>query len=222
MITKYGLDNFIPMIVLGIIIGIIAFYTRFNLFISIPLWVISLFLIFMALWFFRDPERNVPPEFFKANSILVSPADGTILEIVEDFENDYIKGKTKRISIFLSPLDVHVNRIPLSGEIEYFKFIEGKKLIASKSESSFQNQQTHIGLHNPNGKILFKQIVGAVARRLVWDIKVGDKVQIGQKFGMMKFGSRMDIHISPNSEIYVKVGDKVVAAETKIARINAN
>lgn len=222
MITKYGIDNFIPMVVSGIIIGIIAFFTRFNLLISIPLGVVSLFLIFIALWFFRDPLRDVPPEVIKANSILVSPADGTIVEIIEDKETDYINGKTKRISIFLSPLDVHVNRIPLSGKIEYFKFVEGKKLIASKPESSFQNQQTHIGLNNPNGKIFFKQIVGAVARRLVWDIKVGDEVQVGQKFGMMKFGSRMDIHIAPNSEIYVKVGDKVVAAETKIAKIYAN
>ena len=124
-----------------------------------------------------------------------------------------------QISIFLSPLNVHVNRIPISGVIEYFKYNPGKYLVAYHPKSSELNEQTYIGLRSKYAKILFKQIVGIVARRLVWDIKEGDTVKIGQRFGMMKFGSRMDVIVSPEAEINVKTGDRVVGAETVIARL---
>lgn len=217
MITNYGLDNFLIMIAVGVVSIAIGLVFRTNLFILIPLLLIGTFLILLAIWFFRDPPRKIPIEAINNPRLIISPADGKIMEIVEDIEPYYINGKSKRITIFLSPLDVHVNRVPISGIIRFFKFIDGKKIVASLPEASAENQQTLFGIENEFGKILFKQIVGILARRLVWDIKVGDTVQVGQKFGMMKFGSRMDIHIPINSEIKIKINDKVTAGITNIA-----
>jgi phosphatidylserine decarboxylase len=219
MITNYGIDNFILIILIGIMFLAAGFVARSILIVSIPLFLIGLFLVFIALWFFRDPERTIPDEALNDNSYILSPADGTIMAVIDDFEPNYINTETKRISIFLSPLDVHVNRVPATGVIEFFKFVKGEKLIASKEDASQKNQQTLFGLKNEKGKILFKQIVGILARRLVWDIKVGDSVKIGQKFGMMKFGSRMDIHLPKNSLIKIKIGDKVIAGETVLAKL---
>ncbi|OGU59993.1 MAG: phosphatidylserine decarboxylase [Ignavibacteria bacterium GWF2_33_9] len=220
MITNYGIENFIVIFLLGVISLAGAFWLRHLWFLSILLGLLGIFLIFIAIWFFRDPERITPQEALQDNSIIISPADGHIMEIVDDFEPDYFKDSTKRISIFLSPLDVHVNRVPMNGIVEHFKFVKGKKLIASKEEASAENQQSHFGVSNDKGKILFKQIVGILARRLVWDIKIGDKVKVGQRFGMMKFGSRMDIHLPRNSSIKIKVGDKVTAGISFLAKLN--
>lgn len=219
MITNYGIENFIIIFAIGLIGLTSAYFLRSYWYLAIPLGLIGLFLIFIAFWFFRDPERKTPEEAIKNHSIIVSPADGTILEIIDDFEPNYLNGKSKRISIFLSPLDVHVNRVPTTGVIEYFNFVEGRKLIASAQAASNENQQSLFGLKNEFGKILFKQIVGVLARRLVWDIYVGDSVKVGQRFGMMKFGSRMDIHLPPNSEVNVKVGDKVIAGVSFLAKM---
>lgn len=220
MVTKYGLDNFVAMLAIGIILIIIALVFRSNLWISIPAVISGLFLIATAIWFFRDPNRVIPDEAIKDSRIILSPADGKITEIVQDSEQYFLKSPTLRISIFLSPLDVHVNRVPTNGTIKYFNFIKGKKLVASLPDASSANQQTIFGLENEFGKIVFKQIVGILARRLVWEIKPGDKVTAGQKFGMMKFGSRMDIHLPLNSQVFVKVGDKVTAGTTYIAKLH--
>jgi len=219
MITNYGIENFVIILIIGILFTSLAYFLRNIWFISILMAIIGLFLIFIAFWFFRDPDRITPEKAIKSQTIVVSPADGTILEIADDFESNYFKSDSKRISIFLSPFDVHVNRIPLSGVIEYFNFVRGKKLIASEKEASTENQQTLFGLKNDKGKILFKQIVGILARRLVWDINVGDSVKVGQRFGMMKFGSRMDIHLPVGSQIKVKIGDKVTAGVTFLAKL---
>ncbi len=219
MITRYGIGNFIILIIIGLLSLTGAYFLINFWFLSILFALIGLYIIFIAFWFFRDPERKIPEEALNDRRTILSPADGTIVEIADDFESNYFQEKTKRISIFLSPMDVHVNRIPATGVIEYFKFVAGRKLIASKSEASTQNQQTLFGLQNHYGKVLFKQIVGILARRLVWDIKVGDNVTIGKRFGMMKFGSRMDIHLPANSEIITQVGNKVVAANTILAKL---
>lgn len=219
MIAKYGLDNFLGIVAIGLILIIVAFYFKSQLLVLLPLIFIGLFLIATAIWFFRDPHREIPVEAIKDSHIILSPADGKITEIVQDFEPHFLHSPTIRISIFLSPLDVHINRVPTNGTIKYFNFIEGKKLVASKTEASTENQQTIFGLENEFGKIVFKQIVGILARRLVWEIKPGDKVSAGQKFGMMKFGSRMDIHLPLNTQILVKVGAKVTAGTTYLARL---
>jgi len=217
MISRYGLDNFFIILAIGLIFLVCIYFVKWSIALSSLFFLIGLFLITVAFWFFRDPKREIPDFALKNPAVVLSPADGTIMEIVDDNEDNYMKSKSKRISIFLSVLDVHVNRVPTSGVIEFVKFIPGRKLIASDNKASQENQQSLFGLRNPYGKILFKQIVGVLARRIVWDIKVSDSVIVGEKFGMMKFGSRMDIHLPENSETMVRVGQKVVAGQTQLA-----
>lgn len=219
MITNYGMDNFVIILIFGLAFLAVSYWIRNIWWLASLFAIIGFILVFMAFWFFRDPERETPKTALTDNSLIVSPADGKILEITEDYEQNYMRGKTLRISIFLSPLDVHVNRIPISGTVEYFDYVKGKKLVASEQDASTENQQTHFGVSNDKGKILFKQIVGILARRLVWDIKIGDSVIVGKRFGMMKFGSRMDIHLPINTEIKVQVGDKVKAGITYLAKL---
>ena len=218
MLTKYGTNNIVIMLGIGIIFIIGGLFIN-RLWVSLILEILGILLIAFTLWFFRDPERKIPESAKNDNSIVLSPADGKIVEIVDEKENIFIKDKCIRISIFLSPLDVHVNRSPVTGKIEYFRYHPGEYLVAWHPKSSEKNEQTHIGVVNEYGKIFFKQIVGVLARRLVWDIKEGDSLKAGQRFGMMKFGSRMDISISPNSEINIKVADKVTAGITQIAKL---
>jgi len=218
MIAKYGIDNFIAMLVMGIIIII------FGVLLNKPYsyFVVSLgsLLILFAIWFFRDPERIPPKEITEDSSILLSPADGKVIEITEIVEPNYLKTKVLRISIFLSPLNVHVNRSPSTGVVEYFKYYPGKYLIASHPKASDLNENSQIGLKMENGqRILFKQITGYVARRLVCEVKVGMHLTAGEKFGMMKFGSRMDIFVPLSSELFVKVGDKVRGGEQIIGNV---
>jgi phosphatidylserine decarboxylase len=218
MFTKYGIDNIIVMLTISVVLIGVSFFIS-KTWIQIPLIVVGVLLAAFTFWFFRDPDRTVPSEALNDESLIVSPADGTVVQIKEIYEEKYMKCDAVQISIFLSPLNVHVNRIPISGVIEYFKYNPGKYLVAYHPKSSELNEQTYIGLRSKYAKILFKQIVGIVARRLVWDIKEGDTVKIGQRFGMMKFGSRMDVIVSPEAEINVKTGDRVVGAETVIARL---
>ena len=182
-----------------LVLGIKFIDTKF---ISIPLILLSILLFFFTFWFFRDPERIVPSEAKNDSSIIISPADGKITEIVEEIEPHYLNANSKRITIFLSPLDVHVNRLPASGIVEFYHYNKGKFMIASRPKASELNEQSRIGLKTEHGKILFKQIVGAVARRLVCELKIGDTVRVGDRFGMMKFGSRMDVAVPPNTKIY--------------------
>jgi phosphatidylserine decarboxylase len=218
MLTKYGLSNIIIMISVGMILFIIsAFFVK-----GLPAYLLlflGFILISFTFIFFRDPERNIPKEALEKGNIILSPADGKIIEIVEEYEPKYFKEKAVRISIFLSPLDVHVNRIPISGIVDYFYYQPGSYLVAYHPKSSELNEQTHIGLNTIYGKVLFKQIVGIVARRLVCEIKEGDTITVGNRFGMMKFGSRMDIIVPIGTEFKMKVGERVVAGETIIANL---
>lgn len=218
MLTKYGTDNIIVMILVGIILIAISYIWGIN-WLNWTLRITGLLLIGFTFLFFRDPDRQVPEKAQKDESYVLAPADAKIMEIIEIEHNDYLKEKAIQISMFLSPLDVHVNRIPADGIIEYFKYFKGQFLAAYKPESSVRNEQTHIGLKNKYGKILFKQIVGVLARRLAWDISEGDTVEAGKRFGMMKFGSRMDVILPFKSKIICKPGDKVVAGETIIAQL---
>jgi phosphatidylserine decarboxylase len=188
--------------------------------ISIPLAIIGLLLAVFTIWFFRDPERNIPDETKSDKSIVLSPADGKVIDIIEIYENKYMKTRANQISIFLSPLDVHVNRSPVSGNVEYYHYRPGQYLVAYHPKSSELNEHSLIGVNTQYGKMMFKQIVGIVARRLVCELKIGDSLNAGDRFGMMKFGSRMDIILPLDAEITTKIGDRVVAGETIIARMN--
>jgi phosphatidylserine decarboxylase len=165
----------------------------------------------LIVFFFRDPGRSVPGD----PNLIVAPADGKIVLIRNTEENEYVGGNVNQISIFLSPLDVHVNRVPLEGKLEYLKYYPGKYLMAWEDHASELNERAHFGvLHSSGMKIMFKQITGFLARRIVYHIREGDDLKTGERFGIMKFGSRMDVLIPDSIDLNVKEGDKTVAGET--------
>ncbi len=168
----------------------------------------------MVAYFFRDPERRSPTN---ADSFILAPADGKIVEVVQEEEALYIGGQAWRVSIFLSVLDVHINRIPVSGVVMYLDYKRGKYRVAWHPLASTQNEQSHIGVQHLNGtRILFKQIAGRLARRISYRLSEGDHVQAGERFGLIRFGSRMDVLVPSDLHVHVKVGDRVCAGETVI------
>lgn len=209
MFTKYGYTTIGIVVILVFILIVISIFFNNN-FIRIPLLVIAFLLLIFTLNFFRDPERIIPDK----DNIVVSPADGKVLFVKEVIDEKFINSKAKMISIFMSPLNVHVNRIPISGKVEYLKYIPGEYLAAFEDKASEKNERTEIGITNPNGKVLFTQIAGFVARRIVCDLQIGDSVNIGNRFGMIKFGSRVDIIVPVQWQAKVKKGDNVTAGET--------
>lgn len=218
MITKYGLDNFFIIIGISLLLIALGVFLPKSWINYLPL-ALGIILFIFAFVFFRDPDRIVPEKAKSDDSYIIAPADGKVVAIVEEVEKDYLQSLSVRISIFLSPLDVHVNRSPVSGIVEYYKYFPGDYLVAYHPKSSELNEHTKIGVITSHGKVAFKQIVGILARRLVCEIKVGDTLNIGQRFGMMKFGSRMDIFLPVGTEFSVKVGETVVAGETIIAKM---
>ncbi len=185
---------------------------------SIPLYVIAAASIVFTLWFFRDPVRTPPTE---SANLLLAPADGKVI-IVEEIEYEplYLKSPAKQISIFLSPLNVHVNRSPAKGVVEFDEYVSGQYLVAWHPKSSELNERSQLGLRHPSGrKILFKQIAGAVARRVVYHVTVGDSLEAGERYGIVRFGSRMDILVPVDVELTLQIGDRVTAGETIIGSI---
>lgn len=188
--------------------GAAAVIFRFT---SILLWLLAAFIVF----FFRDPEREIPTGL----GLLVSPADGTVIGIDEIDEPDFVQARTKRVIIFLSPFNVHVNRVPEDGEVRYFRHQPGRFLVASEPAASTENEQSIIGLQTPEGKIVFKQIAGILARRIVCQIREGHRVRRGERFGIIKFGSRMEVFMPLNAEIKVRLREKVRAGESILGEI---
>jgi len=185
-----------------------------------PLLVVAVGGLAFTLYFFRDPERTPPPDARKNG--LLAPADGRVVEIVEESDSLYLDGPAQRVSIFLSPLDVHVNRVPARGIIEHERYRPGDYLVAWHPKASEKNERSELGLRHPSGtKVLFKQIAGAVARRIVYHIGAGDSVVAGQRFGIVKFGSRMDVLVPPHVDLSLEEGQHVRAGETVIGRLPA-
>lgn len=214
MIAKQGFSTIVTVFLFSIIAGIGASFGPDWL--SYILYPILIGLCGLVLYFFRDPDRITPED----DSLIISPADGTVVLIQEAEETEYLNGKATQVSIFLSPLNVHVNRNPISGDLEYLKYYPGKYLMAWEDHASILNERAHFGVKHSSGiKILFKQITGFLARRIEYDIQEGDKLKAGDRFGIMKFGSRMDLLLPNNVEIKVKKGDKTVAGESIIGEI---
>ncbi len=183
------------------------------------LFAIAIAAMGFTLWFFRDPERT-SPDGAVGGDVILAPADGKVVLVEEVQDSLYLKGPAKQVSIFLSPLNVHVNRNPVDGVVEYVEYVPGDYLVAWHPKASEKNERSQIGVRHPSGaRILYKQIAGAVARRIVYHIKVGDEVVAGERFGIVKFGSRMDILVPPESTIDVTVGDRTVAGETVLGRL---
>ncbi len=214
MFAKDGYSNIAGATAIAVVLCIIAS------FIAGPAGYILYGIAFVfeafILFFFRDPDRSSPND----DNLVLAPADGKVVLIEETEEPYYIQGKAIQISIFLSLVDVHVNRLPTSGTVEYLKYHPGAYLMAWKEEASTLNERSDIGVKHPGGrKIFFRQITGFLARRIVYHLKEGDRVQAGRRFGMMKFGSRMDILVPPDAELKVRKGDRTTGGETILARI---
>lgn len=194
----------------------LLFLTAITYFFSLYIAAFFLFLALFVLYFFRDPERR----FDSSENLLLSPADGRVMSILEINEEEYIRGKAIKVSIFLSLFNVHINRIPVSGTVTYQQYRPGKMLPAFKSHASELNERNTIGVDTGTTKILVRQITGLVARRIVWWVKPGDKVKQGERFGLIKFGSCTEIIVPKDQvEILVRQGDKVVASQTVIGRL---
>lgn len=177
----------------------------------------ELILFLLILYFFRNPKREVQ---FNLDHIL-APVDGKVVVIEEVEEPEYFQGKRKQISIFMSPLNVHVTRYACSGVVEYSKYHPGKYLVAWHPKSSTENERTTIVIKTPKfGDVLYRQIAGAVARRIVNYAKVGEKAIQGADAGFIKFGSRIDIYLPLDALVAVQLGQKVVGAKSIIATIN--
>ncbi len=162
-------------------------------------------------WFFRNPPRRVPD----GPRLIVSPGDGRVLEVTEEDEPRFLKGRAIRISIFLSPLNVHINRTPCEGVVKAVGYFPGKFMVASKPGATLENEQTAVLIESDAGyRILCVQVAGYVARRIVCWLKEGERVTRGERYGLIRFGSRMDLYLPKGTEVRAKVGDRVVGGET--------
>jgi phosphatidylserine decarboxylase len=186
----------------------------FGLFSAWALWFFFLLLL-CTVAFFRDPERAVPSD----PNVIVAPADGTVMDIVELDENEVLKTQTRRVGIFLSIFDVHINRAPIDGRVIYSQHQPGLFLDARRPDCSEKNQSVTWAFENPRITVVVRQITGAIARRIVAWAKVGDELKKGDRFGMIRFGSRTELYLPPNAEVLVKVGDHVFGGATAIARL---
>lgn len=212
-LTKYGLRELI-IFCTPCVVGIVFSILLFPYVVPVPLF----FLVFLFN-FFRDPDRKTPQD----TSLIIAPADGTVSHIVPVFEEHYLKCDTTKVSIFMSVLNVHVNRVPVHGRVEFIKHTKGKFLDARDDECFRSNENNLMGLSLIGSplKITVKQIAGKIAKRIVCACKIGDVFEQGQRFGMIKFGSRVEVFV-PNSvkfEVMVKVGDKVTAGKTVLGKI---
>ena len=167
-------------------------------------------------WFFRNPKRSAPT----SDRAVVAPGDGKIVEICEESEPRFLKDKSVRISIFLNIFDVHVNRIPCDGTVEQVAYQPGRFLVASRPEATLQNEQNALLIQAVRGaKVLCVQIAGLLARRIVCWVTPGETVACGERFGLIRFGSRMDVYLPVGTKVNVKVGDHVKGGETLLGEL---
>jgi phosphatidylserine decarboxylase len=182
-------------------------------------WIVYIFsgaLFLIILQFFRSPFFDIET----AENTILCPADGKVVVIEETEETEFLKDKRIQLSVFMSPVNVHVNRNPIAGVVSYFKYHKGKYLVAWHPKSSTENERTTIAIENSKGvTVLFRQIAGALARRIVWYVKEGDIVDQGQQFGFIKFGSRVDVFLPLGTKILVNIGDVVKGGRTVLAEL---
>lgn len=177
--------------------------------------LLPLALALFMVYFFRDPERRIP----EGKDVLVSPADGKVILIQKVREEKFLKGDAIEVSIFMSPLDVHVNRAPCEGTVEEVLHTPGRFLSAFKHEASLHNENIAMLLTTRYGKILVRQVAGFLARRAVCRVKRGESLQKGERYGIIKFSSRLDIYLPREVNLRVKLGDRVKAGETVIGEM---
>jgi phosphatidylserine decarboxylase len=208
--AKEGLGIIFFSLILTVLFFVLSVITRNRILsgITIVFLIATLFVVF----FFRDPERRIP----EGEGIILSPADGKIVEISVFTKNDFLGSGGTKVVIFLSAFNVHINRNPINGEVKYVKYTSGSFNAAFKEKASSENEQNELGLENESIKLIVKQIAGTVARRIICRIKEGDQVRIGERFGMIKFGSRVEIFLPGKVKVLVKLNQKVRAGENII------
>jgi phosphatidylserine decarboxylase len=183
---------------------------------TVPLWIAAVILVVLAMWcvyFFRDPERTGQ----RGEEIVVSPADGKVVQITLVDEPAFVHGRALRISIFMNVFNVHVNRYPVSGKVAYVHYNAGKFLNAASDKASLENEQMSVGIESSRGRVLVRQIAGLIARRIVNYAKVGVEAEQGTRMGIIRFGSRVDVFVPPSSRVRVKLGDFPVAGVTVLS-----
>jgi phosphatidylserine decarboxylase len=181
-------------------------------------WAIAALVTIVALWvayFFRDPERPGP----RGERLVISPADGKIVLISDVHEPSFIRGQATRVSVFMNIFSVHVNRYPVSGAVKYVHYNPGKFLNAAVEKASLENEQSSVGIEASFGRVLVRQIAGLVARRIITYSRDGDAAAQGERFGIIRFGSRVDVFLPPGSAVKVKVGDHVSAGLSVLAEV---
>mgnify|MGYP001611827736 CR=1 FL=1 len=215
MITKYGYDVFFTISTVCFVLAVISIVFLEPKVFRYALLTTAVVAFCFTLNFFRDPDRTTP----SGENLVISPADGKIILIKEVNESEFLHAEATQISIFMSPLNVHVNRNPTSGTVRHVRYVPGEFFAAFEDKASEKNEQTIIGIESRRGKILFKQIAGFVARRIVCTLHPGDEVRAGERFGMIKFGSRVDVFVPKSAAVKVNIGDVAVAGETVLAEI---
>jgi phosphatidylserine decarboxylase len=204
--------------VIGIAAGVLGLVGTVGTLAGHPASLVPLVLaVGFCLYFFRDPERSAPAD----ERLVVSPADGKVVAVVQEREERVLQAPTTRISIFMSPLDVHVNRNPVSGAVALVRHTAGKFRAAFADKASLDNERNAVVLESGGRRYLVVQIAGALARRIVCRVRPGDRVQRGERFGMIMFGSRVDLFLPVGVEPVVKLGDRVRAGTSVIAEVRA-
>ena len=211
--AREGLSFIIGSAVIAAAVILVAVTKR-----SWPIWVLGFALMVVAIWvasFFRDPER--PGE--RGERIVISPADGKVVLVTEVDEPTFVRGRAQRVSIFMNIFNVHVNRYPVSGRVEYVQASPGKFLNAIAPEASLENEQTSVGIVSGTSRILVRQIAGLIARRIVTYSRNGDLVQQGARMGLIRFGSRVDVFLPLDASLRVKPGDVAYAGVTVLGEL---
>lgn len=205
-IAKQGYPFIVPLLGVTVLIAIISLKGA----------IFPAALTLFVIYFFRDPEREVPTE----EGLIISPADGRIIDI-QDVSDDKLAGKDSsvRVSIFLSVFNVHVNRVPCEGTVKQIVYNPGKFLAAFNDKASLLNEQNSLVIDHKNRKIVVRQIAGLIARRIVCWVNEGSRVARGERFGLIRFGSRVDLFVPKDVELVIKKGDKVVGGRTIIGKI---
>ncbi len=209
MITKYGFLTAGIFVLLSVVIFVVAQFIGQG-WIKYSTSALSIILFLFTVYFFRDPERTIPQK----DNIIVSPADGKVLLIKKIEGNDFIEGEAWQISIFMSPFNVHVNRIPIDGTVKHIRYIDGEYLMAFHDKADERNERAEFVIGSRFGNVFFTQVAGFIARRIVYELSENDSVKIGDRFGMIKFGSRVDVIVSSEWQINVKENDLVTAGES--------
>lgn len=217
---KFHKEGYVSLLLVLVFSAIITFIAHFFFpTFAIAHWfayALSAFLTIVILQFFRHPTRV----HTKGDNLIIAPADGKVVVIEETTENEYFKDKRLQVSIFMSPINVHVNRYPIAGVVSFFKYHPGKFLAAWEPKSSTDNERTTIVVKHKNGtEILFRQIAGALARRIVWYTKQGDVAEQCGEMGFIKFGSRVDLFFPVGTKLNVKIGDVVKGSQSVIGEI---